>query len=91
MGDPGTGKTVSIHKIMMNFLDIPIFWISSDSLINSEKIRAVFRILNMFPGSIFIFDDFLYKKTTLCTNRGFISFLADFKFTVYFLPCESIS
>ena len=57
MGDPGTGKTVSIHKIMMNFLDIPIFWISSDSLINSEKIRAVFRILNMFPGSIFIFDD----------------------------------
>lgn len=56
-GDPGTGKTVSIHKLMMEFPDTPVFWISADSINTPEKIRKVFRILNMFPGSIFVFDD----------------------------------
>lgn len=56
-GDPGTGKTVSIHKLMMDFTDVPVFWISADSINETAKIRSVFRILNMFPGSIFVFDD----------------------------------
>ena len=56
-GDPGTGKTVSIHKLIMQFTDVPVFWISSDAINEPSKIHSVFRILNMFPGSIFVFDD----------------------------------
>lgn len=71
-GDPGTGKTVSIHKLMMQFTDVPVFWISADSLNDTGKIRSVFRILNMFPGSIFVFDDIdgndFSKKDTLTTT-----------------------
>lgn len=71
-GDPGTGKTVSIHKLIMNFTDVPVFWISSDSLNDSNKIRNVFRTLTMFPGSIFVFDDIdgndLSKKGDLTTT-----------------------
>lgn len=57
-GDPGTGKTVSIHKILMSFCDIPVFWVTSDSMGDVKSMRDVFKILNMFPGSIFVFDDF---------------------------------
>lgn len=71
-GDPGTGKTVSIHKLIMEFTDVPVFWISSDSLNETSKIRSVFRILNMFPGSIFVFDDIdgndFSKKDNLTTT-----------------------
>ena len=71
-GDPGTGKTVSIHKLVMDFPDVPVFWISADSLSDSGKIRSVFRILNMFPGSIFVFDDIdgndFSKKDNLTTT-----------------------
>lgn len=71
-GDPGTGKTVSIHKLIMDFTDVPVFWISSDSLNEPAKIRSVFRILNMFPGSIFVFDDIdgndFSKKDNLTTT-----------------------
>lgn len=71
-GDPGTGKTVSIHKLIMQFTDVPVFWISSDSLNETSKIRSVFRILNMFPGSIFVFDDIdgndFSKKDNLTTT-----------------------
>ena len=71
-GDPGTGKTVSIHKLVMEFTDVPVFWISSDSLNDTGKIRSVFRILNMFPGSIFVFDDIdgndFSKKDNLTTT-----------------------
>jgi hypothetical protein len=71
-GDPGTGKTVSIHKLVMDFTDVPVFWISSDSLNDTGKIRSVFRILNMFPGSIFVFDDIdgndFSKKDNLTTT-----------------------
>lgn len=56
-GDAGTGKTISVHKLMMSFPTTPIFWISSDSINDAKKIRSVFRLLNMFPGSIFVFDD----------------------------------
>ncbi|MCQ2123241.1 MAG: ATP-binding protein [Fibrobacter sp.] len=56
-GDPGTGKTVSIHKLIMQFTDVPVFWISPDAISDTIKMRNVFRLLNMFPGSIFVFDD----------------------------------
>lgn len=56
-GDPGTGKTVSIHKLMMQFPDTPVFWIASDAINKPEKIRSVFRMLNMFNNCIFVFDD----------------------------------
>lgn len=56
-GDPGTGKTVSIHKLMMDFPETPVFWISADSIDTPTRVRSIFRILNMFPGSIFVFDD----------------------------------
>lgn len=56
-GDPGTGKTVSIHKLIMDFTDVPVFWISPDAISDTKRMRSVFKILNMFPGSIFVFDD----------------------------------
>lgn len=71
-GDPGTGKTVSIHKLIMQFTDTPVFWISSDAISDTKKMRSVFRILNMFPGSIFVFDDIdgndFSGKTNLTTT-----------------------
>ena len=71
-GDPGTGKTVSIHKLIMQFTDTPVFWISSDAISDTKKMRSVFRILNMFPGSIFVFDDIdgndFSAKTNLTTT-----------------------
>ena len=71
-GDPGTGKTVSIHKLIMQFTDVPVFWISSDAINETSKIHSVFRILNMFPGSIFVFDDIdgndFSKKDILTTT-----------------------
>ena len=71
-GDPGTGKTVSIHKLLMRFTDVPVFWISSDAISDASRLSSVFRILNMFPGSIFVFDDIdgndLSRKTNLTTK-----------------------
>lgn len=71
-GDPGTGKTVSIHKLLMQFTDVPVFWISSDAISDATRLSSVFRILNMFPGSIFVFDDIdgndLSRKTNLTTK-----------------------
>lgn len=67
-GDPGTGKTVSIHKLLMQFTDVPVFWISSDAICDTKKMRSVFRILNMFPGSIFVFDDIDGNDFSVKTN-----------------------
>ena len=67
-GDPGTGKTVSIHKLIMKFTDTPVFWISSDAISDTKKMRSVFRILNMFPGSIFVFDDIDGNDFSVKTN-----------------------
>lgn len=57
-GEPGTGKTISINKLLMKFTDSPVFWITASSVSDTNKMHSVFRILNMFPGSIFVFDDF---------------------------------
>lgn len=57
-GDQGTGKTVSVNRLLMEFTDVPVFWISPDSIADSDSMDSVFRILNLFPGSFFIFDDF---------------------------------
>lgn len=56
IGDPGTGKTASIQKMVEHFTDIPIFWVDSSSLTTSA-IREVFKTLHFFPKSICIFDD----------------------------------
>lgn len=71
-GDQGTGKTISVNKLLMQFTDVPVFWISANSIDDTRKMLSVFRILNMFPGSIFVFDDFdgndLSSKNQLTTT-----------------------
>lgn len=57
-GDQGTGKTISVNRLLMDFPDIPVFWISPDSISDKRGMDNVFRVLNMFPGSFFVFDDF---------------------------------
>lgn len=57
-GDQGTGKTISVNRLLMNFPDVPVFWISPDSISDRRGMGNVFRVLNMFPGSFFVFDDF---------------------------------
>lgn len=57
-GDQGTGKTISVNRLLMDFTDTPVFWISPDSVSDKNSMQEVFRILTMFPGSFFVFDDF---------------------------------
>ena len=57
MGDPGTGKTESIQKLLEQFTDIPVFWIDSSSLSSYNAIHEVFKTLHYFPKSICVFDD----------------------------------
>lgn len=57
IGDPGTGKTVSILKFLDEFKDIPVFWVDSSTLQSSGSIRDIFKTLHYFPKSICIFDD----------------------------------
>lgn len=57
VGEPGTGKTISLHKIMNNFRDRLIFWVTSDSINSVQGIRNVFKIFTMFKNSIIVFDD----------------------------------
>lgn len=57
MGDPGTGKTESIQKLLEQFTDIPVFWVDSSSLSSYTAIHEVFRTLHYFPKSICVFDD----------------------------------
>jgi hypothetical protein len=42
----------------MNFTDVPVFWISPNSIVDRRGMDNVFRVLDMFPGSFFVFDDF---------------------------------
>ena len=71
-GEPGTGKTISVNKLLMSFTDRPVFWITASSISDTDRMHSVFRILNMFPGSIFVFDDFdgndFSSKNTLTTT-----------------------
>lgn len=57
-GDQGTGKTVSVNRLLMEFPDVPVFWITPESISDKRGMVNVFKILNMFPGSFFVFDDF---------------------------------
>ena len=57
VGEPGVGKTISLHKIMNNFPDSLVFWVTSDSINSTMGIRNVFKIFSMFKNSIIIFDD----------------------------------
>lgn len=57
-GDQGTGKTISVNRLLMDFTDVPVFWISPDSIADRRGMDNVFRVLDMFPGSFFVFDDF---------------------------------
>ena len=57
MGDPGTGKTESIQKLLEQFTDIPVFWVDSSSLSSYTAIHDVFKTLHYFPKSICVFDD----------------------------------
>ena len=57
-GDQGTGKTISVNRLLMDFTDVPVFWISPDSIADKRGMDNVFRVLEMFPGSFFVFDDF---------------------------------
>ena len=57
MGDPGTGKTESIQKLLEQFTDMPVFWVDSSSLSSYTAIHEVFKTLHYFPKSICVFDD----------------------------------
>ena len=57
VGEPGVGKTISVHKMINEFPDRLVFWVSSDSINTASGIRNVFKIFTMFPGSIIVFDD----------------------------------
>jgi hypothetical protein len=57
IGEPGTGKTIAVHKITNEFLDKLVFWVTPDSINTVSGIRNVFKILKMFEGSITVLDD----------------------------------
>ena len=57
VGEPGTGKTIAVHKIMTNFRDRLIFWVSADSINTPNGIRNVRKLFKMFEGCIVVFDD----------------------------------
>lgn len=57
VGEPGTGKTICVHKVTNYFRNNLIFWVSPDSINTVSGIRQVFKIFAMFPNSIIVFDD----------------------------------
>ncbi len=57
IGEPGTGKTICVHKITNEFRDKLVFWVTPDSINTVAGIRNVFKILKMFEGSITVLDD----------------------------------
>lgn len=57
VGEPGVGKTISVHKIINQFKDHLVFWVSPDSINSTAGIRSVFKIFKMFKNSIVVFDD----------------------------------
>jgi len=57
VGEPGVGKTISLHKIINNFPKSLVFWVTSDSINSTSGIRNVFKIFKMFKNSIIVFDD----------------------------------
>lgn len=57
VGEPGTGKTIAIHKIINGFSDRLAFWVSADSINTAGGIRNIKRLFKMFEGCIVVFDD----------------------------------
>lgn len=57
IGEPGTGKTICVHKVTNEFRDRLVFWVSPDSINSVAGIRNVFKIFKMFENSIMVFDD----------------------------------
>lgn len=57
VGEPGVGKTISVHKIINKFKNNLVFWVSPDSINSTMGIRSVFKIFKMFKNSIVVFDD----------------------------------
>jgi len=57
VGEPGVGKTISLHKIINEFPETLVFWVTADSINSISGIRNVFKIFKMFNNSIIIFDD----------------------------------
>ena len=57
VGEPGVGKTISVHKLINQFRDSLVFWVSPDSINSTAGIRSVFKIFKMFKNSIVVFDD----------------------------------
>lgn len=57
VGEPGVGKTISVHKIINKFKNTLVFWVSPDSINTTMGIRSVFKIFKMFKNSIVVFDD----------------------------------
>lgn len=57
VGEPGVGKTISVHKLINNFQNNLVFWVKPDSISSVSGIRSTFKIFKMFKNSIMIFDD----------------------------------
>ena len=57
VGEPGTGKTIATHKIINNFRDKLVFWVSADSINSTAGIRNIRKMFKMFEGCIVVFDD----------------------------------
>jgi hypothetical protein len=76
-GDQGTGKTVSVNRLLMEFPAVPVFWITPESISDKRGMINVFKILTMFPGSFFVFDDFDGNDFSTKNERtgAFINFI----------------
>lgn len=57
VGEPGVGKTITVHKIVNEFKDRLVFWVSVDCINSVMGIRTVFKLFKMFKNSIIVFDD----------------------------------
>ena len=56
-GEPGVGKTIAVHKIVNQFRDRLVFWVSPDSLQTVASIRDIFKVFRLFKNSIIVLDD----------------------------------
>lgn len=57
VGEPGTGKTITTHKLVNYFPNNLVFWVKPDSISTTMGIRSTFKIFEMFKNSIMVFDD----------------------------------
>lgn len=77
VGEPGTGKTIAVHKIINMFRDKLVFWVSVDSVNTPTGIRNIKKLFKMFEGCIVVFDDLDAAPLTLKneTTNEFLSML----------------